>query len=130
MKVRASLRRICASCKVVKRGRKLFVICPSDAWHKQRQRLHTWATQVAAAPAPTAASAALPMPTWASGAVRRHGAGAASAAVAAAMAPRWAAPSMALSTRSTGTVHAGIGGAALLLPEALEALASADDDGL
>ena len=38
MKVRSSLRRICDACKLVRRGRKQFVICAVNARHKQRQR--------------------------------------------------------------------------------------------
>jgi large subunit ribosomal protein L36 len=37
MKVRASVKKICAQCKVVKRRGKLYVICPSNPKHKQRQ---------------------------------------------------------------------------------------------
>ncbi|MBU1119433.1 50S ribosomal protein L36 [Patescibacteria group bacterium] len=36
MKVRASVKRICDQCKIVKRQRCLFVIC-SNPRHKQRQ---------------------------------------------------------------------------------------------
>jgi large subunit ribosomal protein L36 len=37
MKVRSSVRRICESCKIVRRNRKLYVICKSNPKHKQRQ---------------------------------------------------------------------------------------------
>lgn len=37
MKVRASVKKICAKCKVVKRRGNLFVICPTNPKHKQRQ---------------------------------------------------------------------------------------------
>ncbi|MDX1967854.1 MAG: 50S ribosomal protein L36 [Planctomycetaceae bacterium] len=37
MKVRASVRRICEGCKMVRRKGKLYVICSNDARHKQRQ---------------------------------------------------------------------------------------------
>jgi len=37
MKIRASVKRICEHCKIVKRGRKLFVICATNPKHKQRQ---------------------------------------------------------------------------------------------
>jgi large subunit ribosomal protein L36 len=43
MKVRATLRKICASCKMVRRGRKLFVICSASTRHKQRQGMSTLA---------------------------------------------------------------------------------------
>ncbi|HEX7586438.1 MAG TPA: 50S ribosomal protein L36 [Patescibacteria group bacterium] len=36
MKVRASVKKICDKCKLVKRKRKLFVVC-SNPKHKQRQ---------------------------------------------------------------------------------------------
>jgi len=36
MKVRASVKKICRNCKVIKRGGTVRVIC-SDARHKQRQ---------------------------------------------------------------------------------------------
>ena len=38
MRVRASLRRVCSSCKLVKRGRTVFVTCAANARHKQRQK--------------------------------------------------------------------------------------------
>lgn len=36
MKVRASVKKICVQCKIVKRKRVLFVICTNPK-HKQRQ---------------------------------------------------------------------------------------------
>ncbi|MDO8676637.1 MAG: 50S ribosomal protein L36 [Candidatus Azambacteria bacterium] len=36
MKVRASVKKICAKCKVVRRQRRLFIVC-SNPKHKQRQ---------------------------------------------------------------------------------------------
>jgi large subunit ribosomal protein L36 len=36
MKVRASVKRICAKCKVIRRGGVVRVICPNQK-HKQRQ---------------------------------------------------------------------------------------------
>lgn len=36
MKVRASVRKMCRNCKVIKRNKVVRVIC-SDARHKQRQ---------------------------------------------------------------------------------------------
>ncbi|HWQ59708.1 MAG TPA: 50S ribosomal protein L36 [Candidatus Fimivivens sp.] len=36
MKVRASVKKICASCKIVRRNGKVFVICTNPK-HKQRQ---------------------------------------------------------------------------------------------
>jgi large subunit ribosomal protein L36 len=37
MKVRASVKKICRNCKIVKRTGTLFVICPTEPRHKQRQ---------------------------------------------------------------------------------------------
>ena len=36
MKVRASVKKICKNCKIVRRRRVIYVIC-ADARHKQRQ---------------------------------------------------------------------------------------------
>jgi large subunit ribosomal protein L36 len=49
MKVRSSLRKICAQCVHVKRGRKQFIICSSNPRHKQRQGFATLAGGAAAA---------------------------------------------------------------------------------
>ncbi|WP_093331394.1 50S ribosomal protein L36 [Thalassotalea agarivorans] len=37
MKVRASVKKICRNCKIVKRAGVVRVICSSDPKHKQRQ---------------------------------------------------------------------------------------------
>lgn len=37
MKVRSSVRRMCAQCKIVRRRGVLRVICKSDPRHKQKQ---------------------------------------------------------------------------------------------
>ena len=37
MKVRASVKKICRNCKIVKRKGVLRVICSTDARHRQRQ---------------------------------------------------------------------------------------------
>lgn len=37
MKVQASIKKRCNGCKIVKREGVLFVICPRDPKHKQRQ---------------------------------------------------------------------------------------------
>lgn len=37
MKVRASVKKMCAKCKVVRRKGKVFVICDASPKHKQRQ---------------------------------------------------------------------------------------------
>lgn len=36
MKVRSSIKKICQKCKIIKRGGRLYVICP-NLKHKQRQ---------------------------------------------------------------------------------------------
>ncbi|MDO8574670.1 MAG: 50S ribosomal protein L36 [bacterium] len=36
MKVRASVKKICAKCKIIRRQRRLYVVC-SNPKHKQRQ---------------------------------------------------------------------------------------------
>ena len=53
MRVRASLRRICPSCNIVRRGRTVLVVCPANARHKQRQKgFSTLSSAAAAAAAP------------------------------------------------------------------------------
>ncbi|MAN85145.1 MAG: 50S ribosomal protein L36 [Pseudomonadota bacterium] len=37
MKVKASVKKICRNCKIVRRKGVLYVICSSDPKHKQRQ---------------------------------------------------------------------------------------------
>lgn len=37
MKVRPSIKKICPTCRIIKRHGKLCVICPTKAKHKQRQ---------------------------------------------------------------------------------------------
>jgi len=37
MKVKASVKRICDKCKIVKRKGKVYVICKANPRHKQRQ---------------------------------------------------------------------------------------------
>lgn len=41
MKVRSSVKRICDKCQVVRRGKKVFVVCKANPKHKQRQGFHT-----------------------------------------------------------------------------------------
>ncbi|MBI2446523.1 MAG: 50S ribosomal protein L36 [Parcubacteria group bacterium] len=36
MKVRASVKKICAKCKIIRRQRRLYIVC-SNPKHKQRQ---------------------------------------------------------------------------------------------
>jgi ribosomal protein L36 len=63
MKVRSSIRKICASCKTVRRGRKNFVICAANPRHKQRQGFATLAT-AGSAPAGDEAAAAVALVSW------------------------------------------------------------------
>ena len=67
MKVRSSVKVLCKDCKVVKRGKKVMIICKSNPKHKQRQGLHTlcFATQplTAAASAVPAVPALIPIPS-------------------------------------------------------------------
>ncbi|TDH69032.1 hypothetical protein CCR75_004751 [Bremia lactucae] len=44
MKVRSSVKRMCDGCKVVRRRRKVYVICDRSPKHKQRQGFHTSAS--------------------------------------------------------------------------------------
>jgi len=37
MKVRASVKKICKGCQIVKRDNKVYVICKKNPKHKQRQ---------------------------------------------------------------------------------------------
>jgi large subunit ribosomal protein L36 len=37
MKLRSSIKRICEQCKIVRRRGKVYVICPANPKHKQRQ---------------------------------------------------------------------------------------------
>ncbi|KAL4155362.1 hypothetical protein PRNP1_007472 [Phytophthora ramorum] len=46
MKVRSSVKRMCDGCKVVRRRRKVYVICDRSPKHKQRQGFHTSALAV------------------------------------------------------------------------------------
>lgn len=43
MKVRSSVKRMCDGCKIVRRRRKVYVICDRSPKHKQRQGFHTGA---------------------------------------------------------------------------------------
>ncbi|KAF4319530.1 hypothetical protein BBO99_00004529 [Phytophthora kernoviae] len=48
MKVRSSVKRMCDGCKIVRRRRKVYVICDRSPKHKQRQGFHTSALTAAA----------------------------------------------------------------------------------
>ncbi|MCY3885204.1 MAG: 50S ribosomal protein L36 [Gammaproteobacteria bacterium] len=37
MKVRASVKKMCRNCKIVRRKRTVYVICKTEPRHKQRQ---------------------------------------------------------------------------------------------
>jgi len=51
MKVRSAVKRMCQDCKIVRRGKKVMVICKTNPKHKQRQGFHTLA-RTCTAPAP------------------------------------------------------------------------------
>ncbi|KAI3425721.1 hypothetical protein D9Q98_007697 [Chlorella vulgaris] len=44
MKVKASIKKLCEACRIVKRRGRLYVICKENPKHKQRQGMHTDAT--------------------------------------------------------------------------------------
>ncbi len=52
MRVRSAVRRVCECCRLVRRKGRLYVYCSKNPRHKQRQGLHTLATQAAAAQLP------------------------------------------------------------------------------
>lgn len=54
MKVRSSVKRICDGCKIVRRRRKVYVICDRSPKHKQRQGFHTNCACCAATSVPVA----------------------------------------------------------------------------
>ncbi|KAL4421165.1 hypothetical protein ABPG77_003348 [Micractinium sp. CCAP 211/92] len=58
MKVRASIKKLCEACRIVKRRGRLFVICKENPKHKQRQGFHTDAAGAEQQPAAAAAAAA------------------------------------------------------------------------
>ncbi|MBI2474250.1 MAG: 50S ribosomal protein L36 [Candidatus Taylorbacteria bacterium] len=37
MRVKASVKKICPKCSVVRRGRSIYIICKANPRHKQRQ---------------------------------------------------------------------------------------------
>jgi len=43
MKVKASVKRLCSACQLIRRRRRLVVRCPANRKHNQRQGLHTLA---------------------------------------------------------------------------------------
>jgi ribosomal protein L36 len=45
MKVRSSVKRICRSCRVVKRRGYVYIVCSKSPKHKQRQGFSTWTNQ-------------------------------------------------------------------------------------
>ncbi|PSC73599.1 50S ribosomal L36 [Micractinium conductrix] len=58
MKVKASIKKLCEACRIVKRRGRLYVICKENPKHKQRQGIHTDAAAAAAAAADAAAAPA------------------------------------------------------------------------
>jgi large subunit ribosomal protein L36 len=53
MKVRGSLRKLCGSCKIVRRGKKTYVICSESPRHKQRQGFATLSGALDSRPFPS-----------------------------------------------------------------------------
>eukprot|EP00890_Picochlorum_soloecismus_P004532 jgi/Picsp_1/507/NSC_00505-R1_ribosomal protein l36 len=41
MKVRASVKKLCDACRIVRRRGRLYVVCKENKKHKQRQGYHT-----------------------------------------------------------------------------------------
>jgi large subunit ribosomal protein L36 len=62
--VKASIRRLCDACRIVKRRGKLFVVCKENKKHKQRQGYHTDAAGEEALLPSAAAAAAGPARGW------------------------------------------------------------------
>ncbi|VAI23957.1 uncharacterized protein LOC125511114 [Triticum urartu] len=58
MKVRASVKRLCGFCKVVKRRGIVFIHCTSNQKHKQRQGFSTIAACLPPPPPPPASASA------------------------------------------------------------------------
>ena len=52
MKVRSAVRRLCKSCRIVRRRGRVYVVCKRNPRHKQRQGIHTEAAAVGAELAP------------------------------------------------------------------------------
>lgn len=50
MKVRSAVKLMCKKCKLVRRGKKIVVICPDNPRHKQRQAFSTLAADPLVAP--------------------------------------------------------------------------------
>ncbi|KAL5711413.1 hypothetical protein ACHQM5_021873 [Ranunculus cassubicifolius] len=50
MKVRSSVKKMCASCKIVRRRGNLCVICSANPRHKQRQGFITYASEISIPP--------------------------------------------------------------------------------
>mmetsp|Transcript_14557 Transcript_14557/g.41535 ORF Transcript_14557/g.41535 Transcript_14557/m.41535 type:complete len:83 (+) Transcript_14557:114-362(+) len=43
MKVRAAVKKMCEHCRIVRRGKRIYVTCKKNPRHKQRQGYHTLA---------------------------------------------------------------------------------------
>jgi large subunit ribosomal protein L36 len=111
MKIRSTLKRICPSCKLVRRGRKQFVICAANARHKQRQGFHTLTDAALAAASSPLVAVAAGVPAAVSGPLAGFYAG---APLVAAM------PALGLRLRGEGAAADALA--------ALQALGSADAD--
>ena len=51
MKVRSSIRKLCAACRFVRRRGRLYVVCKANPKHKARQRYHTGPQAMSFSPA-------------------------------------------------------------------------------
>merc|ERR1711970_257100 len=41
MKVRSAVKKMCEHCRIVRRGKRIYVVCSKNPRHKQRQGYHT-----------------------------------------------------------------------------------------
>ena len=62
MKVRSTVKRLCESCQMVRRGKNLFVICKKNPKHKQRKSLVS--PQIPSLNPQTSTSNPKPMTDW------------------------------------------------------------------
>ncbi|KAI7839823.1 hypothetical protein COHA_006444 [Chlorella ohadii] len=67
MKVKASIKKLCEACRIVKRRGRLYVICKDNPKHKQRQGFHTDAAAAAAEQQQPVAAAAAVARGWLDG---------------------------------------------------------------
>jgi len=46
MKLKAAVKKMCEHCRIVRRGKRIYVVCKKNPRHKQRQGYHTLAQPV------------------------------------------------------------------------------------